>query len=185
MRLALWQNVLAFIGILVGAIALYAALNESAAVRQQTAAAVWPFVQMTIEDRAAADDAHFAISFTNVGVGPARMGQLRILVDGQPARTLSGLTASEPGAALPDISRNFLSNRVISPGESITLLSTNDPARVAYFRDLVARPASSLSYCYCSIFDACWLIDSQRNLHEPEAVAQCPDFAADAYQPEA
>ncbi len=184
MRLALWQNVLAFIGILVGAIALYAALNESAAVRQQTAAAVWPFVQMTIEDRAAADDSHFAILFTNVGVGPARMGQLRILVDGRPARTLTELAASEAGQPLADISRNFISNRVISPGENITLLSTNDPARVAYFRALVALPASSLSYCYCSIFDACWVIDSQRNLHQPEAVEQCPDFGKDAYQPE-
>ena len=43
-RLTFWQTVLSLAGVFIGTVALYAALTESAAVRQQTAAAVWPFV---------------------------------------------------------------------------------------------------------------------------------------------
>ncbi len=43
-RLTFWQTVLSVAGVFIAIVALYAALIESAAVRQQTAAAVWPFV---------------------------------------------------------------------------------------------------------------------------------------------
>ncbi len=181
-RLALWQNVLAVIGILVGAIALYAAITESAAVRQQTAASVWPFLQLTIDDHVSAEDANFSIRFTNVGVGPARVGQLRLVIAGQPVRNLAEL-AGEAGA-LEDISRNFISNRVVSPGESITMLSTRNPERVRYFQRVVADAESSLSYCYCSIFDECWLVESRRNPHQPEPVEHCPEYGESSYNQE-
>lgn len=47
-RLTFWQTILSVVGIVVAVIALYAALTESAAVRQHTAAAVWPFVQLMV-----------------------------------------------------------------------------------------------------------------------------------------
>lgn len=50
LRLTFWQTLLSVLGVFIAVVALYAALSESAAVRQQTAAAVWPFVQLSIED---------------------------------------------------------------------------------------------------------------------------------------
>ena len=50
LRLTFWQTLLSLAGVFTGAVALYAALNESQAVRQQTAATVWPYVQYTIND---------------------------------------------------------------------------------------------------------------------------------------
>ncbi|AQA17321.1 hypothetical protein BST95_02850 [Halioglobus japonicus] len=42
LRLTFWQTTLSLAGFFTGAAALHAALNESQAVRQQTAASVWP-----------------------------------------------------------------------------------------------------------------------------------------------
>ncbi|MEJ2330125.1 MAG: hypothetical protein P8Z33_09715 [Gammaproteobacteria bacterium] len=39
-RLTFWQTILSVVGVVIAVLALYAALTESAAVRQQTAAAV-------------------------------------------------------------------------------------------------------------------------------------------------
>jgi len=50
LRLSLWQTVLSLVGVFVAFVALYAALTESEAVRRQTAAGVWPYVQLTIND---------------------------------------------------------------------------------------------------------------------------------------
>jgi hypothetical protein len=72
-RLTFWQTILSVVGVVIAVVALYAALTESAAVRQQTAAAVWPFVQLMIEDYDTGDAAGFSFALTNVGVGPARM----------------------------------------------------------------------------------------------------------------
>lgn len=45
-----WQIVLSVVGVFIAVLALYAAITESEAVRRQTAAAVWPFVQVSIAD---------------------------------------------------------------------------------------------------------------------------------------
>ena len=76
-RLTLWQTVLSVAGVIVAIVALYAALSESAAVRHQTEAAVWPFVQFSIDDYDSADEASFTMRFTNAGVGPARRSLIR------------------------------------------------------------------------------------------------------------
>ncbi|MEO1324887.1 MAG: hypothetical protein AAFV59_17995 [Pseudomonadota bacterium] len=52
LRLTFWQTILSLAGVFTGAVALYAALNESRAVRDQTAASVWPYVQIMIYDTA-------------------------------------------------------------------------------------------------------------------------------------
>ena len=70
LRLTFWQTVLSVAGVFIAVVALYAALTESAAVRQQTAAAVWPFVQFSTEDSDSGEAAEFMMSFTNSGVGP-------------------------------------------------------------------------------------------------------------------
>lgn len=96
-RLAFWQTIASVAGILIAVIALYAALTESSAIRRQTAARVWPYVQLITQDYDAGDKAGFEITFTNAGVGPALMGQLQLAIDARPPTTgrrqLPGWTA--------------------------------------------------------------------------------------------
>lgn len=175
-KLAIWQNALAFIGILVALIALYAALTESAAVRQQTAASVWPFLQLSIADYSKGEEARFEIRFANVGVGPAKVAQLQLLVKGQPVSDLAALVDAVGGSSIDVVDRNYLTHRVVSPGEEVMFLSTEDSELARKLQAMAADPSSALRYCYCSIFDACWIVDSRSNVNRPELVDACPDF---------
>ena len=181
-RMTLWQTILSVVGIFIAVVALYAALKESAAVRQQTAAAVWPFVQMLIEDYDTGDEAGFTLAFVNVGVGPAKVRSLRIEIDGQPIRNWTqavDVLGGEPGS---NVSRNFIGGRVMRPEERVDLISTTEPDLARRLQRAIASPDNFVSFCYCSIFDECWLADSRRDLQDPQPVGMCPDFAGETYE---
>ncbi len=175
-RMTLWQTILSVVGIFIAVVALYAALTESAAVRQQTAAAVWPFVQMVIEDYDNEDSAGFTIAFVNVGVGPAKVRGLRIEIGGEPVRDWVQAVTAVGGDPDNGVARNFLSGRVLRPEERVDLISTTDADLARSFQAAIATQGNYVSYCYCSIFDECWLADSREDLQNPEPVAACPDF---------
>lgn len=182
LRLTFWQTVLSVVGVFVAVVALYAALTESAAVRQQTAAAVWPFVQFQTQDSVTDDAADFSVSFTNVGVGPAKMRTMRLVIDGNPMRDWAHAVATLDGKLTNDVSRNFISGRVLGPDETVVVFSTTDADLVGRFQATVADPDNSIVYCYCSIFDDCWLADSRQALADPKIVEECPDFGDDTFR---
>jgi hypothetical protein len=182
LRLTFWQTVLSVAGAFIAVVALYAALTESAAVRQQTAAAVWPFVQFSTEDSDSGESAEFTMYFTNAGVGPARMRTMRLVIDGEPIRDWEHAVTLFGGQLTDHVSRNFVSNRVLSPDEKVVSFSTTDPDLARRFRASVGNPDSFIAFCYCSIFDECWLADSREDLQNPEAVEDCPDFGDVAFR---
>lgn len=180
-RLTFWQTILSVVGVVIAVLALYAALTESAAVRQQTAAAVWPFVQLMIEDYDTGDTAGFSLALTNAGVGPARMQDVRVSIDGNVTRNWSELVASVDGDTGAAINRNFISDRVLRPDETVVIFSTTDAELARQLVGAVSKPRGALTFCYCSIFDECWLADSRKDLQAPELVEACPDFGSETY----
>lgn len=175
-RLSFWQTVLSVVGVFIAVLALYAALTESAAVRQQTSAAVWPFVQISVADFDSGEDAGFTLSFTNSGVGPALVRSLRVVVDGEPMRDWAHVVGHLGGTLDDQVGRNSISHRVLSPAERVDLISVTDPALARRFQAVIGNPENSISYCYCSIFDDCWLADSRHQPLTPKSVDACPDF---------
>lgn len=180
-RVSLWQTVLSVVGVFIAVIALYAALKESAAVRQQTAAAVWPFVQLLIEDFDTGDDAGFAMSFENVGVGPARLHAVRLELDGRPVRDWADAVAAVGGEPTANVSRNFVAGRVLRPDETVDVIRTMDADLARRLQSAVGSAENYIVYCYCSIFDECWLADSRGDIQRPEPVESCPDFGDASY----
>lgn len=180
-RLTFWQTVLSLVGVFIAIVALYAALTESEATRKQTAAAVWPFVQLTISDHLSADGAEFRISLTNAGVGPARMRAMRVLFEGIPLHDWHHALELVGEEGTHRLGQTYVSRRVLIPGETIDMVSTMDRVLVGKFLESLARPGNSISYCYCSIFDECWVIDSDKDLQTPDPVEECPDFGDEAF----
>jgi hypothetical protein len=180
-RMTFWQTALSVVGAFIGVVALYAALTESAAVRQQTAAAVWPFVQTTIEDYDTGDTAGFVLSFTNAGVGPAKIRWVQLVVNNEAARNWAHAVELVGGEVGNNVSRNFISNRVLRPDERVDMLSTMDTDLARRFQAAIANDDNFLSYCYCSIFDTCWLADSRQEAHDHEVVESCPDIGDAAF----
>jgi hypothetical protein len=182
LRLTFWQTLLSVAGVFIAVVALYAALSESSAVRQQTAAAVWPFVQLSIADSDSGDSAEFTLSFTNAGVGPAKMRSMQVIVDGEPLRDWADAVSRLGGHLSHNVNRNFITNRVLSPDQKVDAFHTNDPQLARTFQAKLADPANYIIFCYCSIFDECWVADSRKGLQDPEPAEQCPDFDEDAFQ---
>lgn len=182
LRLTFWQTLLSVAGVFIAVVALYAALSESTAVRQQTAAAVWPFVQLTIEDSDTGDAADFTMSFTNAGVGPAKMRAMSLIVSGEPMPNWASAVAHLGGKLNENVSRNFISNRVLSPDEKVDSFHTNEPELARKFQAAMSNPDNYITFCYCSIFDECWVADSRKDLQDPESVTECPDFGEAAFK---
>lgn len=181
-RINMAQTVLAVAGLFTGAVALYAALTESDAVRRQAAAAVWPYVQLLSWDSIAPGEEFFRISMTNSGVGPARIEAVRLKLEGATATTWAEGLTRVSGGAVPRYSQMAVVGRVLSPVETVNLMETSDPALVQRLHEIVANETGSLEYCYCSIYEDCWLANISGQIAKPEPVSRCPDFGPESFR---
>lgn len=186
LRLTFWQTLLSLAGVFTGAVALYAALNESQAVRDQTAASVWPYVQIIINDTDDGSSARFALSLENVGVGPARMRGMELRLNGEVVSSWDEATSrllNESMQVGVDFGRSSVAKRVIGPGEGIVAFQTNHRELSLAMQEAVYGGNTSLRYCYCSIFDQCWLgsLSSDSESAGPVLVEACPDFGETAF----
>ncbi len=175
-RLSTWQTVLSVVGVFIAVVALYAALTESEAVRRQTAAAVWPYVQLAVNDYVGEDDAVFEFSLTNAGVGPAHIRAMRVTMDGQHMTTWADVVRATSGGRVMEFSQTAANNRVLRPGEEVVIFGTRDAQLVQALRLAASSPANTIEYCYCSIFDECWHANSRTPESLPRQVAQCPNY---------
>jgi len=173
-RLTFWQTLLSVAGALIAILALFATLRESNEVRRQTAAAVWPYIQVQMNDFDLGDTAALSLSFTNTGVGPAKVRSLRMTLDGEPVPDWPGLLTRLDQPADSPYGRDFISQRVLAPGESVTVFQTQHPPLVRALQAAIRRPDTVLSMCYCSIFDECWQAESGPVPEDPRPVAACP-----------
>ena len=180
LRLSVFQSVLALAGLFTGAVALYAALVESEAVRRQSAAIVWPHVQVRLQTAQGSETPLFAVELVNSGVGPARLYQARLHLGGEVVESWSAAVAK---AGAPDAPFSFdsLTGRVLRPGETLSVFTTTDPEAAEALFAISEAGAAQLELCYCSIYEECWLRQGAEALEQPEPVRACPDFGAEAF----
>ena len=180
-RMSFWQTVLSVIGVFIAVIALYAALSESEAVRQQTAASVWPRVQLHVSDHLSDHRAELTVSLTNAGVGPARMQSMRVRINGEAIESFHKSMEALGHSDTSRMGQSFVGRRVLLPGETVHMMSTQDRELVELYGKALWNPGTSIVYCYCSIFDSCWVVDSKIDLYSPKPVDACPDFGAETF----
>lgn len=186
LRLTFWQTLLSLAGVFTGAVALYAALNESQAVRDQTAASVWPYVQVMLNDTDDGSNARFALSLENVGVGPAKMRGVELRLNGEIVRSWDEATSRLMDDTMRvgvDFGRSSVTRLVIAPGEEVVAFQTTHRGLSLAMQEAVYGGNTSFRYCYCSIFDQCWLGDLSPDSQTtgPSPVAACPDFGETAF----
>lgn len=107
---------------------------------------------------------------------------MRLVIGGKPIRDWAHAVEQLDGELTDQVSRNFISGRVLSPDETVVAFSTTDADLARRFQATVANPENSIVFCYCSIFDECWLADSRQTLADPTIVEECPDFGEDTFQ---
>ena len=135
--------------------ALFVSFAEVSSERAQQSASVWPHVEIS----ESYSDEGFKLRLTNKGVGPALMGHLNLMIDGQPVTDIDKLIVDTIGAenafSYERYSVSDPSNSVVAPGDEIRLFGVGwDDAT----RQLIQAWNGRIDVvaCYCSIHGDCW-----------------------------
>lgn len=152
-----------------------------------------PYLEIYTSDLASDQRTHaLRLTVDNEGVGPARIAEVVMMVDGRPVPDFNSLVdhccapgllqAASHGAKQVRGIRNGevilskLRDRMVRPGESVDAFEwpetpANQPI-IDRLKSGLLSPRVNLSICYCSVFDDCWTRSDEDR--RPVAVKQCP-----------
>lgn len=151
-----------------------------------------PYLDIFSSDTADDRSSNLRLAVQNEGVGPARIAEVVMTVDGKPVPDFSSLIdeccargrLQSKGADAKqyrslrngDVVLSSIRDRMIRPGEEAQVFSwpvtAENKAVVDRLQTALASNAVNIAVCYCSVFDDCWVrTDSGRR---PTAVKECP-----------
>lgn len=189
--------VVAFSALLISAVSIFVAYSSNQSMERITRASSWPFLQLGSGN--ASDDGAHELSFgvANVGTGPARLYTYEIQIDGQPLPpgthlmtrmlqaccneefTAATTRAGGQVAAMGSEMSQPMSERFIAPNTEVLALRwprTEENAALWAALDRARQTGRiTVSACYCSVFDDCWL--AQTRQFPPQEVASCDSAA--------
>jgi hypothetical protein len=150
-----------------------------------------PYLQGGFSDITAEGADVLTLDLLNRGVGPAHEKSLRVRVDGRYVRSVKELIAASVGPeaagnaapAIERISKNRVPTRFIPGGETQTVFRFAKTDENARFWDRLSKAQSrwNVDFCYCSVFDECWMVRSK--WVEPQPVKQCRRDDANEFLP--
>jgi hypothetical protein len=179
-----WQRlrdadmIAALAAVLVGLCALAVSIYQSMLMREQQQASVWPHVEIGREYRRDGDKRVFKFIVENTGIGPARIKNLRVRLDGKVQADWASLikalgVVGENVQNRSIVTSSTVSNRVLLPGSSIQALVVEDEAVTKPLEAATSDtpPRLDIEICYCSIYDRCYRISYAG---KEETAASCP-----------
>ncbi len=154
------EMVVAVSAVVVGACALGVSIYEASLMRQEQRAATMLVLEVSRSvylygNDMDSSDTRVNLQVENVGIGPARVQDFRVYVDGEPHTTwraaLESLLGPRDGIRL---SQSTINGRTIPAERRITIFSLESMEHAAELA--AALPRLEMQACYCSIFDECW-----------------------------
>jgi hypothetical protein len=176
-----WLELVIAITALVTSISSIAiALHHGHVMEMLVQANSFPYMQGGFSDVTPEGKQVLSLDLLNRGVGPAHEESLHVKVGERYVRSLEELLAASLGpeqavkarGALPAM-RNRVRTRFIPGGQLqyvFRLLKTEESAQL-WDRLAKDKDRWDLEFCYCSVFDECWVVRSERR--EPERAKQC------------
>lgn len=167
--------------LLVSVISLWVAVQHGHTMEKLVAANSWPYVDAQVNIGPAGDTKQniFLIRFTNSGVGPADVRSLEVF-DGTRRlggyddliRTVRGAFPTEHGR----IGFAPLNGAVIPRDGHVNFFLFAPPAMsdASVVRAIPAVERLHFRWCYCSVFDECFLGDDRADSRRPQHVEACP-----------
>ncbi|WP_298913677.1 hypothetical protein [uncultured Algimonas sp.] len=178
-RFPKFQTVGSISAMVVAVASLFVAWDEANSVRRQQAAAVLPIIKIATPFMNDASDRSFRINVSNVGVGPAFIDKADIRWNGQSLQSIEALRpliADTAGDAAFWTSR--LEGQILGGGETLLMFEVDwDPVRDGAARAAASTATSvwddlTITACYCSVYDRCWVTEMNRT-GRPDRVDSC------------
>lgn len=144
--------------VIIGLCALGVSMYETSLMREEQRAAVMPILELGRSYNVSASDPsrnRLALLAQNVGIGPARVLDFKVTVDGKPQltwdATMRALTGADQRIAH---SMSVINGRTIPPDKTVQIFELKD----MNFLEGILEENGRLEFeaCYCSIFDECW-----------------------------
>lgn len=146
--------------VIIGVCALGVSLYETSLMREEQRAAVMPMLELMRsynlpDDGESESKARLWLHAENVGIGPARVQDFRVTVDGQPHTSWGSAFGALIGRTeAVSYGQSTINGRTIPPERSVLMFELNDTelatAIIAEFDRI------DFEACFCSIFEECW-----------------------------
>ena len=165
------ERVERILSVVVGLAAIIAALGslyQARLAREQLRASAWPYLAQA---NAMIQGSPYTRVVSNEGIGPARVQSFRVYVDGRPVPTWNVAVQALTGSGEPAlVYSTFGRGAVLPPGAHRTVLTLPAGARAESFW-VQAQTRLRTVVCYCSVYDECWIADSDQP--EPQPTFAC------------
>lgn len=146
--------------VVIGVCALGVSLYETSLMREEQRAAVMPLLELSRSynlqsDGSPGSEPRLWFQAQNVGIGPARVVDFRVTVDGAPYRTWDEALRELIEHDSPiSYGQSTINGRTIPPDRLVTMMELND---IALAENILAEfDRLDFEACFCSIFDECW-----------------------------
>lgn len=151
-----------------------------------------PYLDIYSSDLASDRTPALRLAVQNEGVGPARIAEVVMTVNGKPVPDFNtlvdeccarGLLQSKGTEAKQyrslsngEVALSSIRDRMIRPGEAADVfawpITAQNKVVVDRLQSAIASDAVNISVCYCSVFNDCWVrTDSGRR---PSPIKECP-----------
>ena len=187
------ESALAIGAVLIAAVSLWVGYDTMHTDRMLLESSSWPYLEVYESDVMPPDQEFgpnslgLKLVVANEGIAPAKIELFEVLWKGQPQRSpwqllanCCGVPVSASGELPQKDSLRFSStNGVVLPaGQRIAFLGFGQPQGAAPAVEALRAHLSELSfrYCYCSVFNQCWLVNSPfgHPVFNPRQVSACP-----------
>ena len=169
----------ALAALLISTIAALASVYQTRIFATQLSATVWPYLSV---HTSYPGDGSMTILLNNDGLGPALIRSASVTLDGKRVGSWNDVLRDFFRQVKQTHGKAHFSasgvdqSSIVRPGDGIKLLqlgSTHGDALVT-----TERKRIRLLFCYCSIQNRCWTIDSEAQGRPPVDTASCPQNEA-------
>ncbi len=176
------EMLVAVSAVVIGACALLVSFYEVRIMRADQRSSVLPLLELSrsyYRTSRGGQDGEAVMRLTlnaeNVGIGPARVVDFHVTVDGEAYQTWGAAFEALLGREEPiDYGQSTIMGRTIPPGRSVDMFSLNDTQLAGEIYASFDR--FDFQACFCSVFEECWLT-SYREFGAVREVAACrPDW---------
>lgn len=146
--------------VIIGVCALGVSLYETSLMREEQRAAVMPLLELSRSynlqtDESSGDGSRLWLQAQNVGIGPARVADFRVTVDGvaQPTWDAAFRQLIDHDSSI-SYGQSTINGRTIPADRMVTMMKLNDGELAE--KILAEFERLDFEACFCSIFDECW-----------------------------
>lgn len=146
--------------VLIGVCALGVSLYETSLMREEQRAAVIPLMELSrsynwVTPEDPTRNARLTLQAENVGIGPARIVDFKVTVDGVARKSWREAMQALLGTDQPiRYGQSTINGRTVPPDRVVTMFNLGDVELTRGIIDEFER--LDFEACFCSIFDECW-----------------------------